>query len=376
MSANSYIFDFAKHVREYRFRRWRIDNGSARISKVFAMHYVLGLRNSKQFDTLTRRTNRFRRLWITKLKDLTSRRFWFISSNVHQDPDKPEFDLQKFNGRLRRCMHCRPTHVHFASKDGRAVQIRPCRKNRICPFCWLNCAIALFVYTKRALNKLIKANDDDLVLVCRIVRHAIRAGEFNSVSGCTPEKLEDYVKGLRRYLKRHKAAYDKLRSAKHLQRRSLGSVWRVVVIPHERGWLVESRQVLLCRAGVKPPLLSVRGAKRVHQVKYSLKGMPPDELSELFFHTLGAFCEYPMELLTGYTELTAAYLRASAGLRLISGAGVWGKTGYALIQYMKAEAARGQAKKEGKEEAAREKHEHPQTATQDAGAQSQTLVLV
>lgn len=358
----TFDFDFAKHVRQYRFRRWHMDNGSARISKVFAVHYVLGLRNSKQFDTLRKRTNRIRRMWITKLKDLTARRFWFISGNVKQDPDTPAFDLPRFEGRLRRCMHCRPTHVHFMSRDGRSIMIRPCRRVRICPFCWLNYTVALFIHVKRALNRLLKT-DDNLVLVCRIVRHDIRAGGFNAISGCTAEKLEDYVVGLRKYLKRHKAAYDKLRASKQLQRRTLGSLWRIVVVPHESGWLIESRQFLLCRAGVKPPLLSVRGAKRSHQVKCSLRGLPAEECSEAFFHTFGPFCQYPLELLTGYTELTAAYLRASHNLRMISGTGVWRNTGYSLIKHLK-EMAREKADK------AEARRARAQIAAQNAGAES------
>lgn len=369
MITKSHEFDFEKHVRGYRFRRWRIDNGSARISKVFAMHYVLGLRNSKQFATLVRRTNRFRALWIMKLKDLTARRLWFIAGNIHQDPDAPGFDLKKFDSRLRRCMHCRPVHVHFASKDGKSVQIHPCRKVRICPFCWLNSAVALFVYTKRALNNLIKAGTTDLTLICRIVRHDVRAENFNAIAGCTPEKLEDHVAVLRRRILQHKSAYDKLCASKHLQRRAVGSLWRVVVVPHEHGWLVESRQVLLCRTGVRPPLLSVRGAKKAHQVKYSLSGLSKEDVSEVFFHTLGAFCQYPLELLTGYTEFTAAYLRASHNLRLISGTGVWNKTGYTLIRYMKAEVARAKAKKERAREEVLERRPSAETPPQDAGAE-------
>lgn len=357
-------FDFEQHVRSYRYRRWCIDSGSGRISKVFAAQYVLGLHNLKHFQALTRRTNRVRRLWILKLKDMAARRFWLLSPKGEQNPDAADFDIKKFNNRLRRCMHCRPTHVHFASKDGHSVEIRPCWRVRICPFCWLNLTVALFVYCKKALNTLTK-DDKDLVVVCRIVRSSVRARGFNATTGCSQEKIKQYIKTLRAALQRHKQAYAKLAASKQLSRKTVGSLWRVVVIPNDHGWLVESRQFMVCRRGQKPPTLMIHGAKCAHQIAFRLTDLSFYDASEAFFHALGPFCQYPMELLTGYTELTAAYLNASYDMRLISGTGIWAKTGRSLIRFMRTEIERVKTKAE-----ARARLKDSETAAQDAGVES------
>jgi hypothetical protein len=50
---------------------------------------------------------------------------------------------------------------------------------------------------------------------------------------------------------------------------------------------------------------------------------------------LGQFNRYPIELLTGYAELTAAYLRAIDGMHTISGTGIFRKAGRTLIEQLK-----------------------------------------
>lgn len=338
-------FEFTEYVRSIRYCRWKIDNVGTRVSKVFALQFVFGLTNNKTIKKVSGRLNSVRRKWIHRLRDLATSELW-TPTQAACSPYDPDFDIEKFASAFRRCIFCRPTVAHFYSKTGAAVKIRPCWRAHICPFCWANITIAQYVYVKNVINKLLKQHSD-LVAVCRVVREYVPAAYFNPAAGTDPFLLPEHAAALKAVICKHKTRHSKLVEKRTLSRKTLGSLWRVVVIPDEAGWQVEVRQFFVCRAGVKPPLANTKNCRVVFSRSIRLNNARLQVIED-FYNLFGEFCRYPIELLTGYQQLTAAYLHAVTGLRLISGTGVFSKTSQRLMLYMREYTANARARRAAK----------------------------
>jgi hypothetical protein len=252
------------------------------------------------------------------------------------------FNIQKFASAFRRCMFCRPCVVHFCSVDGHAVKLRPCWRVRLCPFCWANLAVAQYVYVKQVVNRLVKTQS--VVCTVRVLREEVVAAGFDGVSGASREQLNGYAVQLRRVILRHQRAYQQLADKKQLARRTLGSLWRVVVVPTDTGWAVETRQFFIRRPNKSMPVVQIRRATVTCLVSTKTTGTVTERSSE-FFPVFGEFCRYPMSLLAGYTELVAVYLWATRGLRLAGGTGALRQTGRVLMKFMRELKSRDTRKK-------------------------------
>lgn len=325
-------FDFKEYVYSFRYRRWHIDRVGARASKVFALHFVFGLEKAKTVRRVTGQLNKFRRLWIARLRDLAARELWLPGKDCWQSPYSVLFNIKKFSSALRRCMFCRPCVVHFCSKDGHTIKLRPCWRSRFCPFCWANLTVAQYVYVKQVVNRLVKTQS--VVCTVRVLREFVPAPDFGGIAGASREQLDAYAVQLRRTVLRHQLAYRQLADKKQLSRRTLGSLWRIVVVPVANGWFVETRQFFIRRPNKPLPAVQIRRASVTCLLSTKTTGTVSERSLE-FFAVFGEFCRYPRELLTGYTELVAVYLWATRGLRLMGGTGALRQTGRVLMQFMR-----------------------------------------
>jgi len=349
-------FDFVRYLNDFRYRHWAIDNSGTTASKIFAIQFVLGLVDNKTIYRVNKTTKRLRRQWIARLKDLVGRELWMpmkYTGGKWLSPYHPDFCFKKFSSAFRRCLFCRPAYVHFCSIDGRQVKIKPCWRLHICPFCWANLTAVQYIYLKQALATLRKADSKPYVLVSRVLRQFIPAPGFDGVYGATPQQLDAYATKLRGVIRKHKSRYAKLMAGKKFKKATAGAVWRLVVIPQTDGWLVEARQVFICRPNAKLPVIKCRPASVMYMESVKLNG-PPEVVQEAVFHAFGEFCRYPRELLTGYSELTAAYLRAAHNVRLISGSGILRKTSRPLIHHMRKQREYAKARRAAKKAAARD----------------------
>lgn len=336
-------FDFVAHLYNFRYRKWYIDNVGTRASKVFCLQYVFGLYKNKSLPSVRRRLSRFRKRWISRIRELAALELWFPTKQ-QGSPYAADFDVQKFNSGFKRCLYCRPVVVHFYSSSGELVPIRPCWRTHICPFCWANLITAQYVYVKNAVNRLSRSTAG-LIAVCRIVREYVPAPGFNYLHGTDPAQVAEHTKLLMAVIHKHRQAYASLITKKTLQRRTLGSAWRVVVTPDEAGWFVETRQFFVTRARQKArPFVNIRGATVAFSRSIKLD-TPRGDLQAAFYELFGEFCRYPETLLSGYSQLVAAYLHATHNTRLVSGTGVFHKTGRALIPYMREYSSHVRARK-------------------------------
>jgi hypothetical protein len=310
-----------------------------RMSHTFAQQFVLGI-DDKEHDKVCSRTRTIRKQWESKLKELTSRQLW-LPGTTNLDPYAGDFDLKNFTLTYQRCLFCRPSYLYYNWADEKVF--RPCCRDRICPFCFARISAAQFRHVKTLLRQLGKQNKaGQLMLTCRVATRFIAAPDFDTVLGCSNDTVAVYATLLERELQRERVAYADCRRA--LSKTLDGSLYRVVVVPQDTGWEVETRQVFLHPPKTKLPAVRIRNARVafIESIKVADFYNAP-ALDTPFFDIFGAFARYPHELLTGYVELVAAYLRATNDMRLASGTGVFKKSGRRLIEHFKRKDANARA---------------------------------
>lgn len=315
-------------IEKYRTQNWYVTRVSGRMSAQFAIKYVLypaaGVRRHKfemEQGTVLSMVHRLHKMWFQRTKDLIVNRFWHPGGINTRAASLLTF---------RRVMHCRPSCLFF--DGGNKGKLRPCRRDRFCPWCWARTASFGYRLYKRDI-RVARMSHDNLALTCRVIAHKIPADAFHSASGYSPEQASARASAIQAVLEQHREAYGRL--TKQLQRKTLGSAWRLVVNPCDDGWVVEARQLFLASARKSLPLVEYPGAKTVTRVSTCVHD------DDAVFETLGRFFEYPAGLMTSYAELAAVYLQASSSMRTCSGTGVFRATGQGLLQHIKKETAHG-----------------------------------
>ena len=311
------------------------------MSDLFALEFVMGLTANKTHSRVYNQTALFRKLWSKKLKLIVSNYLWLPNTRL-LDPQDPQFDMKKFELTFRRMLFCRPTFVHYAWKGDKVL--RPCNRSHFCPFCFARTVSYLYRRLKFRLNKLVEKNPvTQLLFTVHIVRRFVYASNFDPLNGCHPLQIDIYVEQLQEEIRAHKQAY--ANRAKMAGRNTLGSMWRVFVLPTDAGWVIETRQCFIHAPGKTLPIVELENGI----TQYS-KTVPITECADrdidTFFRVFGEFCRYPLGFLYGYPEFVAAYLRAAHGLRLSSGTGILKVTSRRLWQIFKRERANEKASQE------------------------------
>ena len=356
------LIDFAESIRRYRLKAWRVNRVSVRMAHVFAQHFVLGLTGAKTHAAVVGRTNTIRQRWAIKLKELAIRALWLPVARLAH-PDDPDFDFKKFRLSFQRCLFCRPTYMFFRWKKD--VCIRPCNWSHICPFCYARITTAQYRDVKNKLRAIGRHNKDTkLVVTCRVAARFVPAPDWDPRVGCGLDVVKQYERLVWRELQRERAAYQK--QIKQLGRKTMGSLWRLTVVPQDTGWLIEARQFFLHAPKTKLPCVRVRGS-RVTYIK-SLKVSACYEQPETdFFYLFGEFNRYPLQLLEGYDEFVAAYLRAVHGMRLMAGTGILRKAGRRLIKDQKRKGNDAKTKTQSPQRAAAAKERRAQAEDRARG---------
>jgi hypothetical protein len=125
---------------------------------------------------------------------------------------------------------------------------------------------------------------------------------------------------LRELLKNEKRKYKQIR--RQLQRKTYGSLWRVVVNPIDEGWDIQVRQFFITRPKAKRPVTRTRKSS----TPIFLQSAPTTNFSATMT-LLGQFVRYPSGLLTSYAELTASVFHSRNNLRLSNATGCLYKRG-------------------------------------------------
>jgi hypothetical protein len=324
------LINFVDFVRRYRLNPWRVNRVSVRMAHVFAQQFVLGLNGAKTHDAVVGRTNTIRQRWAVKLKELAIRALWLPAGKLTH-PDDPNFNFKKFQLSFQRCLFCRPTYMFFRWKKDPVF--RPCNWSHICPFCYARITTAQYRDVKNKLRAIGRHNKDTkLVVTCRVAARFVPAPDWDPRIGCDLDVVKQYDRLVWGELQRERSAYQK--QIKQLGRKTMGSLWRLVVVPQENGWLIEARQFFLHAPKTKLPCVRVHGS-RVTYIKSLKVSACYEQPDTEFFYLFGEFNRYPLQLLEGYDEFVAAYLRAVHGMRLLAGTGIFRKTGRRLIKDQK-----------------------------------------
>lgn len=310
------------------------------MADAFALEFVMGLTANKTHVRVYNQLALFRKLWSKKLKALVSNYLWMPNTRL-LDPQDPQFDMKKFELTFRRMLFCRPTFVHYAWKGDRVL--RPCNRSHFCPFCFSRTISYLYRRLKLRLNKLAQKNPvTQLLFTVHVTRRFVYASNFDPLNGCHPLQIDMYVEQLQAEIAAHKKAY--AQKAKMAQRNTLGSMWRLFIMPTDAGWVVESRQCFIHAPNKALPVITLENC-----VTHYSKTVPvvecADKENNTFFRVFGEFCRYPLGFLYGYPEFVAAYLRAAHSVRLSSGTGILKVTSRRLWQIFKLEHANEKASK-------------------------------
>jgi len=316
---------FGAYIASFRPPRWRIVRLGTRLRQLFSAQFTLGV---TRVAAIKNETLRFRRLWVDLLRELASRRLWYFYHGEPADANSLAFDLPRFSLSFRRCACCRPSYLFFMRSFLRReekinYQVRPCTR-ALCPFCAARCTEWQYLFVKKKVNNWLHAGEN-LSLVYRARQEFVAAEDFSGVVGCDPEQVHVYASTLRKTIEEHIAAYRLLVARKEFQRRSVASLWRVVVWPVENGWTVESRQFMIVQRGVRRlPFVDLpkTTAGTTRRLAVERRGAYQD-FNDQFYMLFGEFCRYPRAILTGYVELTAAVLWATRDLRLLASTGAF-----------------------------------------------------
>lgn len=330
------------------------------MADLFALEFVMGLTANKTHRRVYNQLALFRKLWSKKLKALVSNYLWMPNTRL-LDPQDPQFELKKFELTFRRMLFCRPTFVHYAWKGAKVL--RPCNRSHFCPFCFSRTISYLYRRLKRRINKLVEKNPvTQLLFTVHIVRRFVYASNFDSLNGCHPLQIDMYVEQLQSEIRAHKLAYRA--QAQKARRNTLGSMWRVFILPTDAGWVVETRQCFIHQPNKTLPVVVLENG-----ITHYSRTVPIVECADMerdtFFRVFGEFCRYPLGFLYGYPEFTAAYLRAAHATRLSSGTGILKVTSRRLWQIFKLERAHEEESKKLKA-----------ADTQSAGPQEQPQIFI
>lgn len=316
-------------IEQDRMQNWRIARVGTRASHRFALRHVLipasnmrRHRNEMKHGRAVSMVHRLHRMWFNRVKTLIVRQLWIPG-------DTPSRSSQALTA--RRVMNCRPSNFFFAK--GNEGKLRPCNRHNFCPFCWARVAAYFYRRSKAALNRFRKTHED-LILYCRVVAQEVTAPAY--LLGGAPEEAD-----LWRAAKQLKDIFEQYREIcaathKQRQRKTVGSCWRLVVNPSERGWTIELRELLLAQPRQRLPWSCCRNAR----IRTSLSTKLDDDYAVQ--QCLGRFCEYSTGLLTEYPELTATCLRATHGVRLVSGTGVFRTCSTGLRHSFRKETSSGE----------------------------------
>jgi hypothetical protein len=317
-------------IEKYRIQRWRIKRVSGRVSALLALRYVLypaanvrRLKSELTYNAVVKMVDRLHKLWFNRAKDIIARQLWCPGGMALRSADILTF---------RRVINCRPSCVFY--KRGNKGKLRPCKRDRFCPFCWARTAAFGYRNFKHQLRQA-RRKQPNLALVYRVLSHKVPAAGFDVFTGYTPAQILAQAEKLRGVIEQHRELHKKL--AKPLQRKTLGSAWRVVVNPIDDGWVVEVRQLFLWLPKKTLPLAHYPGTTET-----AIQSVCAHD-DDAVLDTIGKFFEYPAGLMTTYLELVAVYLQASSNMRMLSGTGLFRTAGQSLVRQIKKEKSNGKS---------------------------------
>jgi hypothetical protein len=315
-------------IEQDRMQWWRIARVSGRTSNRFAVRYVSfpasnmrRHRHEMKHRRVINMLHRLHRMWFGRVKTLITTRLWVPGDSLARSSQALTF---------RRVLNCRPSNVFFA--QGNENKLRPCNRHNFCPFCWARMAALFYRRSKAAINQFRKTRDG-LVLYCRVIAQEVPAPEYLFVGTVEEPDMWRAATGLKDIFESYRELCG--RSHKQRQRKTVGSCWRLVVNPTEKGWTIELRELFLAKPGQRLPWATCRVARTIHNASTKL-----DDDGKIQ-DCLGRFMEYPKGLLVEYPELTATYLRASYGLRMASGTGAFRACSRGLSRLFKQEVPDG-----------------------------------
>lgn len=354
-------------LRMAKAKRVRMLRPMTRARHQFALIATYGLvptaRNKfpRSLARVRKAVKRYRKQWLHVLEQLCLHELWSPVSGISFDSRGDTFDESKFDFAFGLCTRCLPLCVKWqesrksllrrkrAKKRKINAHIIPCRKTHFCPACFGSLSEQQYRHVKQVVNTL-NRKGTPITVTSRVTSVFVPAATGFDPAFEQQAYLTANVLRLREAIAEAKASRQKLH--KRLQRNTLGSYWRLIAVPVENGWRLETRWLFITSLHRQPPMddvpNSVVESEHVVHLPERLRWatrLTESDADELLVDALLPFAKYPRELLTGNIDLIAAWLNALVRTRLLCGTGLLEKSGRSLLEMHKRQDKLAAAKK-------------------------------
>lgn len=334
-------------------RRYRIVASRKRASYCAALAGTYGV-EEHTLTNVRACVNQISKLWVDRLWELGRHELWLYQRQLLPDPH--EINPDKLMRAFRLYADCRCRCVAYMpprTKQEKYIEEHriPCNRANFCPHCWAMTSARQCQRVRMLINEHITgAPNARVTLTSQTQEYFFSAAGIGGVSFSNPAERHSAISALVAEIDRCKSFVKQ--KHKTVQRKTLASIWRYVVIPADDGWRIQVRQLFLTDGFSSPPQHIMRRTQHVRtksavassghtwQQRKSTLTMDED-----IYACLIDFNRYPVELLTGDIELVGIYLNAAAKTRMLGGTGKLHRIGRALVrEYVQKEAAIKHAK--------------------------------
>lgn len=309
--------------------------------------------DDRSVPTIRACVNRRREQFLTRAYELAKHDKYFLVRGIITNPHY--FDAQRALNAFYLCAKCCPTVMIYPPAMQRTREFKSCGHSNFCPSCW--CAVAMRQYQqfRLVLNAFLQQGPAaEIYVTPYITEQFVRNDAIGPHEHASPEAAAEAVVLLQHEIDRYKHLLANRGRRLRIQRNTVSAYWRVVVLPAERGWRLQFRQLFLTLPEQRTPndRINIRNTRIVLNKTLRLSGGKNwrerwlDETENKLDELMLEFLRYPSELLTEDIDLTAAVLNATAKQRMLGGYGKFRSAGSGLLKKMRKQDQERQAQRD------------------------------
>ena len=320
----SFIHDVleAEHQKARAYKLYVV-NRRPQVPHLVALAAVYGIPRDADLDVVRTHLNDLREMLINRTFDMARFEKRFPVSGIVAD--EHYCDQDKLIASFKLCCHCRPSGVIYPPK----TQKRPvkfCGQYNYCPACWARAVTYQFRQYEELIASLHAVNPLSRVYATtHITEQFVPFPDIHPQRHADDETYARAIAVITAEIKRYKRHIDACR--KRMHRNTLASIWRVVPVAAEGGWVIQLRRLFLTAPGQKPPLARLRLAPTVFNETVLLTDRVNDDAILSFI----MFSLYPDAHLKEDLDLTSASLNAMSQQNMLGGTGKFRSVGDGLI---------------------------------------------
>jgi hypothetical protein len=209
---------------------------------IVATYFSGKLTGKKTFVGIRRRVLRVRRLYVDRLWQLGRHALWLYQRGL--SPRADEVEVERLVRAFRLAANCTPRSVIYSRPRTWA---KACNRANFCPYCWEATSARQFQRIREIVNKILSVSSrQSFIAEYRVVERFVSARGIGGMHFVSEQERFAAIETLRAEIALTKQYISQ--QHKQFQRRTVGSIWRIVIIPHEIGWKLQLRQFWIAAA--------------------------------------------------------------------------------------------------------------------------------